>query len=392
MGFKHNTYPKICSLNSNGLTWRTIFLAAIAAAALSLLPVRPVPAAEYRRVTGPCHLAFPEDHGAHDNFRTEWWYYTGNVKSRDGNAYGFQLTFFRTALRPPGAGEQGSGSAWRTRQLFIGHAAVTDVAAGRHLKAETAARQALDLAGVRRQDKTVSVFVRKWEAKIAPGRHRLRADTENFGFDLSLIPEKPPVLHGEGGYSRKGSAREQASCYYSFTRLSAEGRIRIGDRTADVRGTAWMDHEFSTAPLEKGIAGWDWFSLQLSDGTELMVFFLRQAGGGFHPASAGTFVGPGAKTIRLAGGQLSVEVLDRWKSPDSGADYPIRWRLSVSGPDLDLAVRAAVRDQEMDTRKTTGLVYWEGSVTVEGTHAGKPVSGVGYVEMTGYDRPFDAPM
>jgi predicted secreted hydrolase len=347
----------------------------------------------YRKVAGPCGLSFPEDHGAHREYRTEWWYYTGNVHSGAGEPFGFQLTFFRTALRPATAVEGDTlRSAWKSSQLFIAHAAVTDVSRKIHLSAETAAREALELAGVRVGNEAVTVYTRAWKACIGPQEHRLAAESERFSLDLSLSPQKPPVLHGNGGYSRKGSSPERASCYYSFSRLAAEGKIRVGDRTWNVAGTAWMDHEFSTAPLEPGLAGWDWFSLQLSDRTELMVFFLRKPNGEIHAASAGTFVDSSGETVGLTRMQLAVEVLDRWKSPDSNALYPVRWRLSTSDPDLAFEIQARIDNQEMDTRQTSGVVYWEGSVTVEGTAAGRPVSGTGYVEMTGYDRPFDAPM
>ncbi|MCF8078318.1 MAG: carotenoid 1,2-hydratase [Desulfobacterales bacterium] len=366
----------------------------IAALFVSLLPL-PLNAEEagFQEVTGPCGLSFPEDHGAHPRFKTEWWYYTGSVESDAGEPFGFQLTFFRTALRP-GTAEEGDAlrSAWKSSQLFIAHAAVTDVNRKIHLSAETAAREALELAGVRAGNETVTVYTRAWKACIGPQDHRLAVESERFSLNLSLTPQKPPVLHGNGGYSRKGSSPERASCYYSFSRLAAGGKIRVGDRTWNVAGTAWMDHEFSTAPLEPGLAGWDWFSLQLSDRTELMVFFLRKADGEIHAASAGTFVDPSGETIGLTRRQLAVEVLDRWKSPDSNAVYPVRWRLSTSGPDLALRIRARIDNQEMDTRQTTGVVYWEGSVTAEGTASGRPVSGTGYVEMTGYGQPFDAPM
>jgi predicted secreted hydrolase len=222
--------------------------------------------------------------------------------------------------------------------------------------------------------------------------HRLQADADRFALDLRLTPRKPPVLHGENGYSRKGANRDRASCYYSFTRLAAEGKIRIEDRTCRVSGSAWMDHEFSTAPLDPGLVGWDWFSLQLSDRSELMLYCLRDKEGRFHAVSAGTFVDAAGRATALRRKQFSVNTLDRWKSPGSGALYPVAWRLSVPSLDLSLLVRARIQNQEMDTRETTGVVYWEGSVAAEGTAAGRPVSASGYVELTGYAHPFDAPM
>lgn len=370
-------------------------LRAAAAALMMVLAVRAgCPAEEgYRRVDGPCSLSFPGSHDAHRMYKTEWWYYTGNVTSQTGEPFGFQLTFFRTALRPPQAATQDAHrSAWRTSQLLIAHAAVTDVDRKLHLSAEATAREALDLAGVRREKDTVTVRCRGWRAQLGPETHRLGADADRFALDLTLTPQKPPVLHGENGYSRKGSTRDRASCYYSFTRLAADGKIRIGERTLRVSGLAWMDHEFSTAPLEPGLVGWDWFSLQLSDQSELMVYCLRNRDGSFHSASSGTFVDAAGRATSLGREQFSVKVLDRWKSPGSGAFYPVAWRLSVSALDLTLRVRARVQDQEMTTRKSTGVVYWEGSVAAEGTAAGRPVSASGYVELTGYAHPFDAPM
>jgi predicted secreted hydrolase len=371
-----------------------IFGTAIAALAVAFM-LAGVSSAEdgFRKVTGPCRLSFPQDHGAHRGYKTEWWYYTGNLGTETGVPLGFQLTFFRTALRAPDPVDRSlPRSNWRTSQLFIGHAAITDIDSKTHFFAEITAREALDMAGVRTGNGTTTVFVRGWRTDIAAGIHRLQAVSDKFSLDLTLTPEKPPVRHGEEGYSRKGTSPARASCYYSLTRLAAAGRIRIGARQRNVSGLAWMDHEFSTAPLEPGLVGWDWFSLQFSDRCELMVYMLRNEDGSFHPASAGTFVDAGGKKTHLERNRLVVKAIDRWKSPETGADYPVRWRLSVSDPDLNLLVTARVNDQEMDTRRTTGVVYWEGSVAVEGTAAGQPVTGVGYVETTGYAQAFDAPM
>jgi predicted secreted hydrolase len=204
------------------------------------------------------------------------------------------------------------------------------------------------------------------------------------------------VLHGEKGYSQKGTAAERASCYYSFTRLGTVGVLAVEGVDHEVQGTAWMDHEFSTAPLEPGITGWDWFSLQLSDRLggriEVMVYLLRQADGSLHPASSGTFVDASGRSRHLKREALSVKALSHWTSPHSGARYPVRWRVDLKPLDLTLDVAANLADQEMRTPRSTGVVYWEGSVSVKGARAGEPVTGVGYVELTGYAKPFDAPM
>jgi predicted secreted hydrolase len=200
------------------------------------------------------------------------------------------------------------------------------------------------------------------------------------------------VLHGDAGYSRKGQSPERASCYYSFTRLQADGTLTLDGTPHRVRGTAWMDHEFSTAALQPGITGWDWFSLQLSDRTEIMIFLLRQHDGNLNPASSGTYVTPSGQPRHLSREDVHIEALDFWTSPHTGARYPVKWNVRIAPFNYEFIVTASLADQEMRTARSTGVVYWEGSVRAQGTRQGKPVDGVGYVELTGYDKPFDAPM
>jgi len=348
----------------------------------------------YRKVDGPCNLQFPEDHGDHPGYRTEWWYYTGNLTADGGRRFGFQLTLFRRQISPPDSDLRWPrpASRWRTQQLYLGHAALTDLQEGRHLFGEDIAREALTLSGVRREDDRIHVFLKDWQIEITPRVHRLRAATGRFAFELFLEPRKPPVLHGEKGYSRKGSQADMASCYYSFTRMAARGSVGLGDAEFAVRGRAWMDHEFSTAPLEPGLEGWDWFSLQLDNATELMLFRLRRAAGGIHPASSGTLVFADGTTRAVTRDDFEVEVLERWKSPASGAQYPVKWRLTLPPLGLDLQVDANLADQEMRTTESTGVTYWEGSVAISGTYAGQAVQGLGYVELSGYAEPFDRPL
>jgi predicted secreted hydrolase len=348
----------------------------------------------FLQVTAPCRLSFPADHGPHADYRTEWWYYTGNLTDGDNRRFGFQLTFFRSGLQPPGNRIQWPvpASAWRTDQIYLAHAAVSDIGTDRHLQAERMARPVLSLAGADQAGGMVTIHVHDWQAVIAPDAHRLQARADTFALTLDLTPDKPAVLHGEGGYSRKGASPERASCYYSFTRLQASGSLSVDGTHHEVQGSAWMDHEFSTAPLQTGITGWDWFSLQLSDRTEVMIFLLRQPDGTLNPASSGTYVLRSGQTRHLSLSDVRIEPLSYWTSPHSDARYPVEWQVAVVPLELKLTVTANLDDQEMHTPNSTNVVYWEGSVQAKGTRNGKATDGVGYVELTGYARPFDAPM
>jgi predicted secreted hydrolase len=346
----------------------------------------------YRLVTGPCRLKFPADHGAHPGFRTEWWYYTGNLQTAQQRSFGFQLTVFRRRIRPPETRQAWPepASRWRTRQIYLGHVAVTDITGGRHLFSESIARGALDLAGVRQSKDHTTVLLDKWSIDIRPGRHRLQVAATDVSLDLRLQPVKPPVLHGDLGYSRKGDSAERASCYYSFTRLRTAGTIRLGEEVFALSGNSWMDHEYSTASLQPGISGWDWFSLQLDNGADVMIYLLRRQDGTRHPASSGTLVDAGGRSIHLTASDFTVDVLDYWTSPHSKATYPSGWTVRVNDRAIDLTVSASLADQEMRTGASTGVTYWEGSVFASGTAGGRVVEGKGYVELTGYAGKMEA--
>lgn len=343
----------------------------------------------YLSVNGPCHLRFPEDHGTHPGFRTEWWYYTGNLRSSEGDAFGFQLTFFRRQTTPPRREYTRSSpsSRWRTDQVFAAHAALSDISGGTFLQAERMSRAVLGLAGVLQDRHSTTVFLGNWAAAPGPQTHTLKVDTGQFALDLTLRPLKAPVLHGDSGYCRKGRMPQSAGCYYSFTRLEATGTIDLRGRRRSVRGTAWMDHEFSSAPLEEDLAGWDWFSLQFSDNTELMVYLMREKDGSWSTASSGTFVDASGGTTRLESTDIEPRVLAHWNSPDSGARYPQKWSLRILPLDMEITVDSSLRSQEMRSAGTTGVTYWEGSVAARGTRAGTPVDAQGYMELTGYDKP-----
>jgi predicted secreted hydrolase len=346
---------------------------------------------DYRSVSGPCDFVFPRDHGAHSDFRTEWWYYTGNLSASSGERYGFQLTLFRFQIAEPGSEKTWpqNPSAWRTKDLFLAHSALSDLETKRFHFDERVARAGAGLAGVTQDNEGTRVFLGNWSTIIEPGGHRLKAQAKEFSLDLSCKALKPLTAHGAGGYSLKGDRPESASCYYSYTRLEAEGSITLHGTTVPVKGSAWMDHEFSSAPLEDNLEGWDWFSLQFEDQTELMLYLLRQKSGRNSASSSGTFVKASGEAVPLSYKDFQVEVLERWKSPRSGATYPSRWRIRVLPLSLELSIVPNLSDQELITEKTTRVTYWEGSVMVSGRTGQSSVSGVGYVEMTGYAKPFN---
>jgi predicted secreted hydrolase len=326
--------------------------------------------AGFARVLAPRPLSFPADHGPHPDFRTEWWYYTGNLATPAGRHVGFQLTFFRVALAPE---DEPRVSAWATRQLYVAHFAVTDTAGGRFHAASRVSRAALGLAGA--EAAPFRVWVERWSAQGDGSFTRLRASEGDVALDLSVSPAKPVVLQGDRGVSRKGPAPGNASLYYAFTRMPARGVVRLGGETLEVSGEAWMDREWSTSALGAGVEGWDWFAVQLDDGREVMVYLLRRRDGGIDPFSAGTLVAADGTTRHLDAGDVRVETLAHWTSPRSGVRYPARWRLSVPAAELKLEIEPRLADQEL----RVGTRYWEGAVAVAGSAAGRPIAGRGYV-------------
>ena len=321
---------------------------------------------------------FPRDHGSHPEYRIEWWYYTGNLASARGRRFGYQVTFFRVGVDP--APE--NPSRWAVRDLFMAHLAMSDLGTGRHLVGERLNRGGLGWAGAR--EGTLDVWNGDWRASLSGDRHRLEVVDRAFGVDLHLEPGRGSTLHGEDGLSRKGPSAGNASQYYSMTRMPTTGRVRLDGDWIDVTGASWMDHEFGTTFLEPGQVGWDWFSLQLDDGADVMVFQLRRADGRPDRHSAGTWVGAEGIAVPLDAGDVRLVPGRRWTSPGSGAAYPVEWRVEVPGRGATLDVAAALDAQELDTAASTGVTYWEGAVTVNGRVGGRQVRGRGYLEMTGY--------
>lgn len=330
----------------------------------------------YARALEPRAFLFPDDHGAHPDFSTEWWYFTGNLAAEDGRRFGYQLTFFRRAVAPE---MPARGSAWATRQIALAHFALTDAEAGRFHAFERTSRMAAGLAGA--QAVPFRVWLEDWSAAGKGGDPpwRLTAREGDVAIDLLVDTTKPPVLHGERGLSRKGSSPGNASYYYSLTRMPTRGTVEVDGRRFVVGGTSWLDREWSTSLLEPEQVGWDWFSLQLDDGRELMLFQIRRQDGTLDPASEGTLVAADGGTERLAQSDLALEVTATWKSP-RGAVYPAGWRLRMPHHGLDLTITPLVADQELDV----SFRYWEGAVTATGSATGR-----GYVELVGYGTAAD---
>lgn len=341
-----------------------------------------VEAGEFRLALPGYAFSFPRDHYAHDDFRTEWWYYTGHLRAGGGEEYGYQVTFFRRGVPEARA----NPSRWAARNLYLAHFAISDIPRKTFTYFERVRRAGLGQAGASQRE--FHVWIGDWQVGGDGTRQRLQAGEGGYAVDLTLVSQKAPAIHGENGISQKGERRGHASHYYSMTRLKTEGTLTLRGKTLPVAGLSWMDHEFGSTQLNPDQVGWDWFSLQFDDGTELMLYRIRRTDGHPDPHSAGTFVGADGRTVRLKRADFSVEVLDRWKNPRGKGVYPTKWRLGVPMIGLDVTVVAAFPDQELDTAKSTRVIYWEGAVFAEGTTQGRPATGRGYVEMTGYAEPF----
>lgn len=327
--------------------------------------------------SAPRAFRFPEDHGAHSGFRSEWWYYTGNVATDGGRRFAFQLTFFRFALSPHGSER---ASAWASNQVYMAHFTVTDVEAGRFHAAERFSRGALELAGAR--PAPYRVWLGDWQA-VAPGGfypQRLRAGDGGYGIDLSLDEHKPVVLNGDAGLSQKSAEPGNASYYYSIPRMAVGGTITTPEGDWPVQGAAWFDREWSSSALAADQIGWDWFALQLSDGRDLMAFRLRSRDADGHAHAAGTLVEAGGEARSLSGEDFIIDELESWRSPRDGARYPARWRLRVPGAGIDVEITPQLPDQELNL----SFRYWEGAVRVSPSAGAAPVTGYGHVELTGY--------
>lgn len=334
----------------------------------------------FRQAIEPRTFQFPADHGPHDGFAVEWWYFTGNMTASDGREFGYQFTLFRSAIQPPAMPAQ-SASAWRSDAAFMGHLAVTDVTGKQFYAYERFSREAIDLSGA--QATPFRVWLDDWYVQSddpTVGVMHIAAAEEAVALDLTLDSSQLPLLQGDAGLSQKSAGVGNASYYYSMPRMPTTGQITIGDQAYEVTGNSWMDREWSTSALADGQEGWDWFALHLADGSDMMLYHMRRTDGTSDPYSAGIYRSTDGQIIRLKSADIVFDPQGRWQSPHTGAVYPATWHIEVVPLDLTMTVTPALADQELQVT----VRYWEGSVRVQGMKDGNSFQGLGYLEMTGY--------
>jgi len=353
-------------------------LAALAAALLILNPL----AAQYRTAVPGYRFEFPRDYFDHPDFQTEWWYYTGNLKSANGHRYGFELTFFRQAV----SRDPAQTATWDVKDIYLTHLALSDLDGQKFYHSERTNRAGPGIAGVSAPG--ARIWNGNWQIQWDGADQRLQAIEKQFQLHLTLHPGKPPVIHGENGVSQKSEGAGHASYYFSQTRLAASGQLKLNGQTLDVTGIAWMDHEFFTHQLGSSQIGWDWLSLQLEDNTELMLFRIRRKDGSLDPFSAGTYVDAQGKSMHLRANDFILQPLvESWTSPVTHATYPIAWKIVIPKLEIELEAHTSLAAQEFPGKTKVAPSYWEGAIQLGGHRGKSPLGGVGYLEMTGYDHP-----
>ncbi|MFN2507707.1 MAG: lipocalin-like domain-containing protein, partial [Chthoniobacterales bacterium] len=352
--------------------------------ALALLALCCV-AADWKTAGPGWQYEFPRDHHAHGDFKTEWWYFTGNLGDAAGRLFGFQLTFFRHGIRPP-AQRDPEMSRFVVSDLKFAHFTVTDVGKKRFHFQQKASRGAFGEAGFDEGHRVA--WIDGWNLRITrEGAFHLQAEAKEAAIDLRLKSVKAPVIHGESGVSQKASSAGHASHYYSLTRLGSIGHLRLGTETFQVHGESWFDHEWATNQLAPGQIGWNWLSTQFDDGTELMLYQMRREDGTADPSSSGTFVANDGSRTHLESTSFRMTPTRYWKSGVSGATYPVGLRVEIPNRNLQFTVRAALENQELALQP---LAYWEGAIEVDGVREGRAIEGRGYLELTGYAGPLRA--
>ncbi|NOY62009.1 MAG: carotenoid 1,2-hydratase, partial [Gammaproteobacteria bacterium] len=316
----------------------------------------------FKRVLKPRTFSFPLDHGPHPDYKTEWWYVTGNLETEQGRRFGYQLTLFRVGLVADTAVRE---SAWGSSEVYMGHFALTDHKNSQFHSFERFSRAALGLAGAQssNENQPFKVWLEQWRIEGSANEFlplTLNATAENVSIAFTLNSDKPIVLQGDRGLSQKSADPGNASYYYSMTHMPTHGTITIDGESFTVDGNSWLDREWSTSALGENQAGWDWFALQLSDGRDLMFYRLRNKDGSTDPFSTGSLVAADGTVTRLTRDDVKLTIEDKWQSPKTQTAYPIHWRLQLAKYNLDLSVKAIQPNQEM----LLSVQYWEGAVDV----------------------------
>jgi len=344
-------------------------------------------ASEWKQAVSDRVWSFPNDHGNHPEYRTEWWYFTGNIRDEAGNRYGYQLTFFRQGIEHPSNKNiklQKKDNPWSIRDVYLGHFALTDIEKKHFWYVDRTSRSGPKLAGA--DTEKMDVHILNWSARMDNRTIKINAKHQGMEINLALVPRKPVVFNGENGLSRKGPEKGQSSYYYSFTDLESKGTIKtpLNKHASNVKGISWFDHEFGSNQLSSKQLGWDWFSIHLSDGKDIMVYFIRKKDNSIEAASSGTLIEKNGFSRHLRLSDIVLDVLERWKSPKTNGVYPAKWRMRIPSAGIDINIIPSVANQELITESSTGVTYWEGAVEGKGLSGGKPVTIEGYVELTGY--------
>ena len=338
-----------------------------------------VSGASWRIAEPGWRFEFPRDHHVHREFKTEWWYFTGNLFDADGRRFGYELTFFRHGIQPS-AERDPNASRFIVDDLKFAHFAITDVANQQFHFGEKKSRGAFGEAGF--DDANRLAWIENWSLIATSDDGFDLAAATDFGvLRLHLRATRPPVIHGENGLSVKAAGGSSASHYYSIPRLETSGEIIVNGKTRPVRGETWFDHEWSSSQLGKGEVGWDWVCLQWDDGSALMLYRMRLANGGVEPSSSGTWIAPDGVATHLRSTDFEMAPTSFWKSKANSAQYPIGWRIALPGQHAEFTIKPALEDQEL---KLGAITYWEGAIDASGTRDGKPIRGLGYLELTGY--------
>ena len=351
----------------------------------------------FKRVTNPRPFEFPQDHLAHPDYKTEWWYFSGHLRLNNKASkhteprFAYQFTLFRFALAPEDHIDHltKDTSDWRAQHIYMAHVALTDLQTGQYYQKERFSRESPGLAGAQQQsDGRLKFWLNNWQAHSLESNQlwplMLMVDDSQFALKLQLDSQKPVVLQGDQGLSQKSKALGNASYYYSYSRVKTQGSIRIGDKDYSVSGDSWLDREWSTSSLGADQEGWDWFSLHLEDGSELMLYQMRKKDGSKDEFSSGIMIDFQGNTKKLDSDSFQLKASDYWTSPVSAIKYPVKWQLNIPQHNFDVTIKSVLKNQEWSKAKGHSFDYWEGSVKVSGHKNLQPIKGVGYLEMTGY--------